>query len=180
MYWVIRRTSVGSAAITEFGMDTDADLADLPTSATEGLDQGDGVSHLIVDNGSTAFSVASSKTFMLNSSNVWTEIAVSGSGSSSSVPVNIYYPKFFELVSGSYEWVTPASTDYSGNNDVPVYRDANGDSHFPVAYSDTEATYVIVDDNGGFTTMVFAFSTSTSSITLTSSSALSEDLFVIE
>jgi len=58
-----------------FYMDSDSDLAELPTSTTEGTPQlNDTTLHLPVGKGSTAFSIDSSSVFMLKSDDTWQEI----------------------------------------------------------------------------------------------------------
>lgn len=73
-YWLTGKNATGTANICSYIMDDDSDLSDLPTSSSEGLNQNDGVSHKKADKGSKAFSISSSKNYILNSSDEWTEI----------------------------------------------------------------------------------------------------------
>lgn len=55
-------------------MDSDTDVADLPTSASLGVEQDDSVAHQKVAKGSTALSIESGNVFMLNSTDSWEQI----------------------------------------------------------------------------------------------------------
>lgn len=68
-----------------FIIDDDSDLETLPGIDKYGVQQGDNtISNRPVAEGSTAFSIGSSKHFMLNSKNKWTEIKNTSGGSGGS------------------------------------------------------------------------------------------------
>lgn len=74
-FWINESAKVGNARQLQFIMDSDSDKNNLPTSSTSGTQQGnDTVVNLPCGKGSTAFSIASGKVFILNSSDSWVEI----------------------------------------------------------------------------------------------------------
>lgn len=74
-YWIDASTKANNSRQFTYFMDTDSDVNSLPTSTASGAKQGnDEVSCLPCGKGSAALSIATGKVFMLNSSNVWTEI----------------------------------------------------------------------------------------------------------
>ena len=72
-YWYDEETKVnGSSHQVSFWCDSDADVADLPTSTTEGVKQGDSDTlHLPVAKGSSCISIDTATMFVLNSSDIW-------------------------------------------------------------------------------------------------------------
>ena len=61
--------------VTDFIMDDDSDVANLPTSTTEGVPQPpDTTLHRKVAKGSSALSIGSSSLFMLNSQDQWVQM----------------------------------------------------------------------------------------------------------
>ena len=154
-YWMVRKSATGSTCVTEFIMDNDDELSNLPTMTTEGVNQGDEVSHKIVDKGSIVFSIESSSSFMLNSSNTW--VAYTGGGGGGSVPSNIIRIKKFQKSGNTYTWAdsTPAISNYV----LPVYVDENDVIHYPSLYSDDDAYYSYMDSDGTtLTSLHFSFS----------------------
>lgn len=74
-YWIDASTKPNGTRQYTYFMDTDSDVANLPTSASMGVKQGDDdVSCRPCGRGSVALAIASGKTYMLNSNDVWTEI----------------------------------------------------------------------------------------------------------
>lgn len=74
-YWIYDAGNDTRPNYRFFYMDEDADLANLPTSSTEGkFSLIDATAHECCSIGSEAFSIATSKAFILNSNNEWREI----------------------------------------------------------------------------------------------------------
>ena len=74
-YWFAAGHDPGASKQVQFLMDTDSDKSSLPTSSSSGEKQGtDNTSCLPVGKGSIAFSIATGKVFMLNSSDQWIQI----------------------------------------------------------------------------------------------------------
>ncbi len=73
-YWIDNNQPYVSGKQVQFFADTDADIANLPTATSTGVEQGDSVSHQIVGKGSTALSIESGNVYMLNSNNSWVQI----------------------------------------------------------------------------------------------------------
>ena len=74
-YWIHESGNGTRAKFKVFFMDADTDLANLPTSDTEGVKQDiDPYAHECCDIGSQCLSIESSKVFVLNSENEWTDI----------------------------------------------------------------------------------------------------------
>ena len=74
-FWFKAGSNPGSSRQVEFIMDSDSDKSKLPTSSAPGTQQDtDDVINLPVGKGSMAFSIATGKIFMLNSSDTWVEV----------------------------------------------------------------------------------------------------------
>lgn len=74
-FWFKAGSDPGSSRQVEFVMDSDSDKSKLPTSSALGTQQdADDVINLPVGKGSMAFSIATGKIFMLNSSDTWVEV----------------------------------------------------------------------------------------------------------
>lgn len=74
-FWFKAGSNPGSSRQVEFVMDSDSDKNNLPTSSAPGTQQdADDVINLPVGKGSAAFSIATGKVFMLNSSDTWVEV----------------------------------------------------------------------------------------------------------
>ena len=74
-YWINESAKAGNSRQIQYMMDADTDKTSLPTSAAPGVQQGeDETIHLPCGKGSLAFSIASGKVFVLNSSDSWVEI----------------------------------------------------------------------------------------------------------
>lgn len=67
-YWFVAGTNPGASKQVQFYMDSDSDVANLPTTTSNGIKQEDDVSYLPCGKGSLSFSIASGKIFILNSS----------------------------------------------------------------------------------------------------------------
>ena len=76
MYWINNSNEThGSSKQVPFMCDTLADISNLPTSQASGVQQGeDTASCLPCAKGSSCFCIGESSLFMLNSSDVWTEV----------------------------------------------------------------------------------------------------------
>jgi len=76
MYWIDRNSQPkGITNQVDFYCDTTADITNLPTSQNEGVQQGnDNVSNKPVAKGSTCLCIGSSSLYILNSSDIWTEV----------------------------------------------------------------------------------------------------------
>lgn len=73
-YWIDESAPVGSRRQITFLMDTDSDVANLPTSVASGVQQGqDVVSCQPCGKGSRALSIGSGNIFLLNSQDEWIE-----------------------------------------------------------------------------------------------------------
>ena len=86
-YWINDNVRIGNARQLQFFCDSDADIADLPTSITSGVQQGlDTISNRPCGKGSIALSIESGDLFILNSENTWEKLDIpsSGNGSGSS------------------------------------------------------------------------------------------------
>lgn len=76
-YWFDESSTAnatGSTRQIDFYADTDEDIATLPTSSTEGVPQGDTVTHKKVDKGSSCMVIGSSSYYVLNSNDEWTKM----------------------------------------------------------------------------------------------------------
>lgn len=73
-YWIDHKESYVAGKQITFFMDSDSDVADLPTSTELGVEQDDSVAHQKVAKGSTALSIDSGNVYMLNSSDTWMQI----------------------------------------------------------------------------------------------------------
>lgn len=73
-YWFAAGHNPGSSRQIQFIMDSDSDVANLPTATANGVKQDDDATHLPCGKGSLALSIASGKIYILNSSNQWTEM----------------------------------------------------------------------------------------------------------
>jgi len=73
-YWIDESAPVGSRRQMTFLMDSDSDVASLPTSVAAGIQQGqDIISCRPCGIGSRALSIGSGNIFLLNSQNQWIE-----------------------------------------------------------------------------------------------------------
>ena len=73
-YWFKAGVNPGSSKQFEYIMDSDNDLTDLPNTSADGTSQGDDITHLKCEKGSTAFSIDSGNVYVLNSSDEWTNV----------------------------------------------------------------------------------------------------------
>ena len=76
-YWfddLITSNATGGTRQIDFYCDTAADIADLPTSEHEGVNQGDTVTHKKVDKGSSCLCIGNSSLYMLDSNDNWVEM----------------------------------------------------------------------------------------------------------
>ena len=73
MYWMIKQDGNGYYRMSQYFMDADADVANLPTSQAAGTVQQDGTSHLPTGRGSIAMSLESGTMYILNSNDEWIE-----------------------------------------------------------------------------------------------------------
>lgn len=73
-YWIDNKESYTPGRQVQFFMDSDTDIANLPTSADFGVEQDDSVAHQKVAKGSTALSIETGSVYMLNSSDSWVKI----------------------------------------------------------------------------------------------------------
>lgn len=73
-YWIDSSQKYTGTRQIKFFMDSDEDTSLLPTSTEEGTEQDDTVTHLKVSKGSSAFSIASGKTYILDSTDNWQEV----------------------------------------------------------------------------------------------------------
>ena len=76
MYWINESETVkGSSKQVSFYCDTTSDIPNLPTSQASGVKQGNNdVSCLPCDKGSSCLCIGDSSFWILNSSDVWTEV----------------------------------------------------------------------------------------------------------
>lgn len=77
MYWIDPNADNGggTGTATNFLCDSSADVANLPTSTTEGVDQGDGSrSHDKCVKGSFCISIADGAGYFLDSNDNWVEV----------------------------------------------------------------------------------------------------------
>lgn len=80
-YWLDTNFKVsGSKRMVKFWMDTEQDVQILPHLHSEGVVQNDTVTHLPVSAGSLARAIDTSKLFVLNSNDLWTEQKSGGGG----------------------------------------------------------------------------------------------------
>jgi hypothetical protein len=79
-YWLDSSQSyAGSPVQRDFWCDTDSDIQNLPTSAHEGVQQGeDTVSCQKCEKGSTCFCISPTKLYILNSQDEWVEAKKGG------------------------------------------------------------------------------------------------------
>lgn len=74
-YWIDANTKANNLRQYQFFIDTDEDVASLPTTTENGTQQGNDVtSCLPCGKGSVAFSIASGSAYILNSNNEWVKI----------------------------------------------------------------------------------------------------------
>ena len=74
-YWFDYSWKYNGTRQVKFFLVSDEDVSLLPTSASNGVEQdGDSYVHLKVDKGSSAYSVVSGKTFILDSTDNWQEV----------------------------------------------------------------------------------------------------------
>lgn len=76
MYWLdVTQNYTGYPLIRNFFCDEPSDIANLPTSTTEGVQQGsDTVSCQKVNAGSSCLCIGSGELYMLNSSDTWVSV----------------------------------------------------------------------------------------------------------
>lgn len=74
-YWINQAGNATRPNWRQFYCDTDSDISNLPTSSTEGEDSSiDSTAYKCCSVGSEALSIESGKVFVLNGSDVWSEI----------------------------------------------------------------------------------------------------------
>lgn len=73
-YWIDHKGSHGETRQISFFVDSDSDVANLPTELADGQEQEDSVTHRKVARGSRALAIDSGKKYILDSSNNWTEV----------------------------------------------------------------------------------------------------------
>lgn len=73
-YWIDHKESYVPGRQVQFFMDSDADIANLPTSAAIGVQQDDSVASQKVAKGSIALSIESGSVYILNSNDSWVKI----------------------------------------------------------------------------------------------------------
>lgn len=75
-YWIDHRSKVaaGGTRTLSFYADTEADIATLPTSTTEGTGGLDSTDNRVVGYGSDCICIANSLVYVLNSSDEWVQM----------------------------------------------------------------------------------------------------------